>query len=125
MPRRMRTTEATRQAQNGQGVDGYGIYSTQSGHWTWLFPPTGNAGANNQSSSDVKRRDRYHYRPFSFRLQSLLVTQAPGPLGPLFTRGPGRVIWNVCLRGRKRVIGKVRLVRPVSHWCSADPARST
>jgi hypothetical protein len=34
------------QAQNGQAAHGYGVYSTQSSRGTWLFPPTGNAGAN-------------------------------------------------------------------------------
>jgi hypothetical protein len=33
-------------AQNGQAAHGYGVYSTQSSRGTWLFPPTGNAGAN-------------------------------------------------------------------------------
>jgi hypothetical protein len=36
----------TQQAQNGQAVHGYGIYSTQSSHGTWLFPPNANQGAN-------------------------------------------------------------------------------
>ena len=36
----------TQQAQNGQAAHGYGVYSTQSSRGTWLFPPTGNAGAN-------------------------------------------------------------------------------
>ena len=36
----------TQQAQNGQATHGYGVYSTQSSRGTWLFPPTGNAGAN-------------------------------------------------------------------------------
>jgi hypothetical protein len=35
----------TQQAQKGQ-AHGYGVYSTQSSRGTWLFPPTGNAGAN-------------------------------------------------------------------------------
>ena len=34
------------QAQNGPAAHGYGVYSTQSSRGTWLFPPTGNAGAN-------------------------------------------------------------------------------
>jgi hypothetical protein len=33
----------TQEAQNGQGVH---VYVTQSSHGTWLFSPTGNAGAN-------------------------------------------------------------------------------
>jgi hypothetical protein len=36
----------TQQAQNGQAAHGYGVYSTQSSRGTWLFAPTGNAGAN-------------------------------------------------------------------------------
>ena len=36
----------TQQAQSGQAVHGYGVYSTQSSGGTWLFPPNGNAGAN-------------------------------------------------------------------------------
>jgi hypothetical protein len=36
----------TQQAQSGQAAHGYGVYSTQSSRGTWLFPPTGNAGAN-------------------------------------------------------------------------------
>ena len=36
----------TQQAQNRQAAHGYGVYSTQSSRGTWLFPPTGNAGAN-------------------------------------------------------------------------------
>jgi hypothetical protein len=38
--------QATQQAQNGQGVHGYGVYSTQSSHGTWLFPPNANQGGN-------------------------------------------------------------------------------
>ena len=38
--------QATQQAQNGQGAHGYGIYSTQSSHGTWLFPPNANQGGN-------------------------------------------------------------------------------
>ena len=34
------------QAQSGQAAHGYGVYSTQSSRGTWLFAPTGNAGAN-------------------------------------------------------------------------------
>ena len=36
----------TQQARNGQAAHGYGVYSTQSSRGTWLFAPTGNAGAN-------------------------------------------------------------------------------
>ena len=36
----------TQQAQNGQAVHGYGVYSTRSSRGAWLFAPTGNAGAN-------------------------------------------------------------------------------
>ena len=36
----------TQEAQNGQGAHGYGIYSTQSSHGTWLFPPNANQGGN-------------------------------------------------------------------------------
>ena len=36
----------TQQAQNGQAAHGYGIYSTQSSHGTWLFPPNANQGGN-------------------------------------------------------------------------------
>jgi len=38
--------QATQQAQNGQGAHGYGVYSTQSSHGTWLFPPNANQGGN-------------------------------------------------------------------------------
>jgi hypothetical protein len=34
------------QAQNDQAAHGYGIYSTQSSHGTWLFPPNANQGGN-------------------------------------------------------------------------------
>ena len=34
------------QAQSGQAAHGYGVYSTQSGRGTWLFPPNANQGAN-------------------------------------------------------------------------------
>ena len=51
-------------------------------------------------------------------------TQAPGPLGLLFARGLSKVTRNVRLRGPSRAIRNVRLVRPVSHWCSANPACS-
>ena len=36
----------TQQAQGGQAAHAYGVYSTQSSRGTWLFAPTGNAGAN-------------------------------------------------------------------------------
>ena len=36
----------TQQAQNGQAAHGYGIYSTQSSHGTWLFAPDPNGGSN-------------------------------------------------------------------------------
>ena len=38
--------QATQQAQNGPGAHGYGVYSTQSSHGTWLFPPNANQGGN-------------------------------------------------------------------------------
>ena len=41
-----RQTQQAQQAQSGQAAHGYGVYSTQSNHGTWLFPPNGNAGAN-------------------------------------------------------------------------------
>jgi hypothetical protein len=36
----------SQQAQSGQAAHGYGVYSTQSGRGTWLFPPNANQGAN-------------------------------------------------------------------------------
>jgi hypothetical protein len=36
----------TQQAQNGQAAHGYGVYSTQSSHGTWLFAPDPNGGSN-------------------------------------------------------------------------------
>ena len=36
----------TKQAESGQAAHGYGVYSTQSSHGTWLFPPNANQGGN-------------------------------------------------------------------------------
>ena len=36
----------TQQAQNGQAAHGYGVYSTQSNHGTWLFAPNPSGGSN-------------------------------------------------------------------------------
>jgi hypothetical protein len=36
----------TQQAESGQAAHGYGVYSTQSSHGTWLFAPDPNGGSN-------------------------------------------------------------------------------
>jgi hypothetical protein len=36
----------TQQAQSGQAAHGYGVYSTQSSHGTWLLAPDPNGGSN-------------------------------------------------------------------------------